>query len=456
MAFLGSDKGSKRKGAHSGRPELISEPTAEGLFLFDEDDNEYAQTVVKTQRIKGPMRKIAIMGIILVVVVLVSMVLPDNLLSLQFPNGDPNEETQAGVWCNYGTFTEWFMRLGENVQKFAMTVAGQGDWDNYTSYIVAVLAGAGLALAGAVYQGAFRNPLVSPSTMGVMTGANVGKVVWVVALYGFILEYQSVNGYVEGRYVSGQYVNVSDIPDDIVYGVLFQDYSLSVVAFVFSLLVVGIVLLCTRFSKKASSSPLFIIITGQVIASIFSTFNGLVTYYYTVTDPWGQVTELLRGLQIATLFGNDFELAELLFIAALLVITFLVVMHERHAMMALGFGVAEARSMGIDTRRSQTIVVVLCTLLTAVVVSFCGTIGFIGFMVPHMARRLVGADFTYLLPAAAVLGALFVVSVWSIIMVLFGANAASLSGMFTSIAGGIIFLVTALKQRGSTAHGDWK
>lgn len=110
--------------------------------------------------------------------------------------------------------------------------------------------------------------------------------------------------------------------------------------------------------------------------------------------------------------------------------------------------------MGISTTRTRNLMVAACTVMTALVVSFCGPIGFVGFMVPHIARMIVGPDFRYLLPSCALLGAILVCVVHSLTMLGIPGMAQGSTGIFTSILGCIAFVVVAIRQRGSS-NGTW-
>jgi iron complex transport system permease protein len=118
-------------------------------------------------------------------------------------------------------------------------------------------------------------------------------------------------------------------------------------------------------------------------------------------------------------------------------------------MSLLAFDEDEARSMGISTTATRNLVVAVCTIMTALVVSFCGMIGFVGFMVPHIARKLVGPDFRYLLPACAVIGALLMCAVYYVSELGIPFLSSGSSGMLTSIVGCASFLVIALRGRRS-------
>ena len=129
-----------------------------------------------------------------------------------------------------------------------------------------------------------------------------------------------------------------------------------------------------------------------------------------------------------------------------------VVLALRNKLNLLAFNEEEARSMGISTTRLRTALVACCTLLTAVVVAFCGSIGFVGFLIPHLARRLVGPDFKYLLPASGLLGALFMIVVYFAY-----SNVTVPSGsisMITTTLGVIAFIIVLFRQR-QTGNASW-
>ena len=130
------------------------------------------------------------------------------------------------------------------------------------------------------------------------------------------------------------------------------------------------------------------------------------------------------------------------------IICVVVVLLFRQRMMVLSLGNEEARSLGVDSKRTQIIVVAVSTLLTAIIISFCGRIGFVGFLIPHLARRMVGPNFKYLLPAAMALGALFVIIAYLIVSCTLGPDYETMVGMFISIGGSAIFLVQALRGAG--------
>ena len=417
------------------RAQKPDEPTAENISFLDEDDNIFASSVDAGHRIDPRAQKVFILVIVLIVLYLFALIVPKYIGQTTFELGGSPEYTIS-----------WFVSdLQENITSFIAVCTGNSSIpSSYIRYVVIALAGAGLALSGAVYQGSFRNALVSPSTLGVMNGASLGLMLWVVL-------FMDDEG-TEVPWLSQYYNSGTGTPNDLL-AYLWVSYGLAVFSFIGCLLVVALVLFTMR-GAGGGTSPIMMIITGQVIGGIIGAINNTVRYYYVSQDAYGIKAQLLTELQISS-FYRQFSWIDIVAIAVPLLATFAVVMYLRQKMMALSLNEAETRTLGIDARRMQMIVVLLCTLLTAIIVSFCGTVGFVGFLVPHLARRLVGPNFRYLLPASTVLGAVFVLGAYVLLQMTLGADYETMVGMYISIAGAIVFLVTALRGKGA-ARGFFK
>lgn len=107
--------------------------------------------------------------------------------------------------------------------------------------------------------------------------------------------------------------------------------------------------------------------------------------------------------------------------------------------------------MGISVRNTRIYYVIISTLLTASVIAFAGNINFLGLIVPHLARMIVGNDFKYLVPASAFLGGIFMLAAWDVCyMINFAVN----TGMIVSMAGSAIFMVFMIRYR-RQGHADW-
>lgn len=427
----------RRGGKAAGRrPAPVSHgaPTAGNISLFG-DDNEFAEAVDAGHRVDPRAQKVFVMCVVLVAVYAVALVIPKDMLN----------EAMANSGYRTGYTFSWFVEsLQSNVNGIVAAFTGHDGEAGYSRtmfrYVIIALSGAGLAVCGAVYQGSFRNALVSPSTLGVMSGATLGMMVWAV----FLVDDDGANVPWLDSYTGGA--------DTL--GYLWSNYSLALVSFVGCIAVVGTVLLVMRIGGKIGRSAIMMIIAGQVIGSVMGAVSNSIRYFYVATNPYGAKAELLTSLQIAS-FYRTYTWIDIIAVSIPLVATFAVVMYLRRRMNLLSFSTEEARSMGVDTQRMQVVIVALCTLLTAILVSFCGRVGFVGFLVPHLARRLTGPSFSYLLPAATVLGAVFVLGSYILVEVTLGPAFETMSGMFISIAGASVFLVTALRGKGG-ARGQFQ
>lgn len=226
--------------------------------------------------------------------------------------------------------------------------------------IVAALAvGTGLAVAGATFQGLFRNPLVSPDILGASAGAALGAVLGIFFSFG-------------------------------VFGI-------QAAAFAGGLLTVGVVY-AVGSSLRQGDPVLVLILAGVVIGSLLGAGIGLVKV---LADPYNQlpaITFWLLGSLAGTTAG---DLTALLW-PVLAGGTLLMLLRHRIDVMSLPE--EEARALGAPTTRLRIVLVAAATLITAAGVAMAGVVGWVGLVVPHIARFLVGPSFSRLLPASAVLG----------------------------------------------------
>lgn len=414
-----------------GGKEASGDPTSANIDLLDEGANEFRASVDAGHRIERRAQAIFVLCVVLVVLYMIAVVFPKGLL-------DPG---QVGLSTarNQNLLNRIIEGLADNIVAILAVSTGQGVEGHVYAptmlrYIIVPLAGMGLAVSGAVYQGVFRNALVAPSTLGVMTGGQFGMTLWAVVLssWGMTVTPALSVDYVEGEGLV-DYLNTS--------------LGLSLTSFAGCLLVVCIVLVTLRAAGSRKTSGIMMIITGQVVGGVFGVFGTLARYYYVTTDPYGPTAEILQSLTAAS-FYRSYTWIEILALLVPLAITFFVVRRLSQRMLVLSLDEAEQRSMGVSTRGMQIAVVGLCTLLTAIVISFCGAIGFVGFLVPHLARRLVGPNFKYLLPASMVMGGIFVLGAYFLIDVTLGADYAQMTGIFISIGGAVVFLATALRGEG--------
>ena len=225
--------------------------------------------------------------------------------------------------------------------------------------IAAVLVGSALAAAGAAFQGLFRNPLVSPDILGASSGAALGAVV--------------------GIYFS--------------LGVL----GIQALAFAGGLAAVAAVYLIGS-SLRGGDTILVLVLTGVVVGALLGAGVGLVKY---LADPYNQLPAMTFWLLGSLAATTPADLLPLLgpVLAGILLLYAL-----RWRMNAMSLPEEEARALGLPTGPLRLAIVAAATLIIAASVSAAGIIGWVGLVVPHLARFLVGPSFPVLLPASAILG----------------------------------------------------
>jgi len=257
----------------------------------------------------------------------------------------------------------WSVATGKAVSPMVQTVLFQV---RAPRILAALLVGASLAAAGTAYQGMFRNPLVSPDILGVSTGAALGAVIGIFLSLDVVL--------VELLSFAGGLAAVG-----LVYG--------------------------TGSRLRGHDPLLALVLTGVVIGTLLGSAIALLKY---LADPYNQLPAITFWLlgSLASITPRDLAVASPLALAGLVPMLLL-----RWRMNLLALPDDEARALGVDTRRLRTVVVTAATLMTASVVAVSGVIGWVGLLLPHAARLLVGPDFGRLLPLAMLLGAAFLLAV---------------------------------------------
>jgi iron complex transport system permease protein len=282
------------------------------------------------------------------------------------------------------------LRAGPAADTDASTVV----WQLRLPRILAgLLVGAALSAAGAAYQGMFRNPLVSPDILGVSAGAGLGAA---LAIY-------------------------FGLPLAAVQGTAFVGGLLAVAAVVF---VAGRV--------RRHEPVLVLVLAGVAVGTMFSAGISLVKV---LADPSVQLPSitfwLLGGLNAVT--AGDVWIAGPLVAAALVPLLLL-----RWRVNLLSLSDEEAAALGVNVARLRGVLIVSATLMTAAAVSIAGIIGWVGLVVPHAARLLVGPEFSRLLPASLLLGGGFLVAADTL-----ARSAAAIElplGILTALVGAPVFL----------------
>jgi iron complex transport system permease protein len=283
----------------------------------------------------------------------------------------------------------------------AAPAATQVVWNVRIPRIVgALLVGVALACAGAAFQQMFRNPLVAPDTLGVSAGAALGA-------------------------IGGIFLGLSVV-------------AIQALAFGGGLVAVALVWLIA--SRMRALDPLVtLILTGIVVAGLIGAGISLLKY---LADPYNQLPAITFWL-----LGSlaSFARQDMLASAGPIVVAVLALWLVRWRVNLLTLDEDEARALGIAVAVLRGYVICAATLATATAVAFSGIIGWVGLVIPHCARLLVGPEFTRLLPVSALLGAAFMLAVDTL-----GRTMAVIEippGVLTAVVGSPVFVYLLARMR---------
>lgn len=264
-----------------------------------------------------------------------------------------------------------------------------------------LLIGAGLSASGAAYQGLFRNPMVSPDLLGASAGAGLGASVAILLNCGAA--------------------------------------AIQAVSFLGGLAAVGATCFVAGRVRRGNDPVLAMVLSGVMIASICS---ALVSLTKTVADPDVKLPAITFWL-MGSLASIDNR--SLVWLIALIPLGILVLMFMRWKLNVLSMGEQEAASLGVDTRHARWIVVLSATVLTTAAVSLSGMIGWVGLVIPHLTRMIIGPNYKVLLPASVVLGGSYMLLVDDISRL---ATAGEIPlGILTHLIGAPFFLYLLVRMK---------
>lgn len=226
--------------------------------------------------------------------------------------------------------------------------------------LAALVIGAGLSAAGATYQGLFRNPLVSPDILGVSAGASLGAVL-----------------------------------------AIFLDmsvFAIQAASFTGGLLAVGAVYAVGSAMMRGRDTGLTLVLAGVAIGAVVGAGLSLIKI---LADPYDQLPAITYWLLGSLTAVSRFDLLSML---PAVVIGLLPLVLLRWRMNVMTLGDEEAQTLGVDTRLTRSALIAGATLVTAACVSIAGIVGWVGLVIPHIARLIVGPDFRRLLPASMMIG----------------------------------------------------
>jgi len=274
--------------------------------------------------------------------------------------------------------------------------------------LLAISVGAVLASTGAVMQGLFRNPLADPSLIGVSSGASVGASLMIVTTGGFIQV--------------GALMGLSLVA----LGAFLGGFAATLLVYLLA-------------TSNIGTSVTTMLLAGIAIGALAGALNSLLSYF---SD-----NDMLRQIslwQMGNLSGASWAKVSIMgVVAVLLLVSF---PRESKALNALLLGESEARHLGIDVQRVKRRLIVLTALGVGVSVALAGLVGFVGLIIPHMVRLVIGPDHRWLIPASALAGATLLVIADSLARIVV-IPAELPTGILTALLGAPFFVALLLQQR---------
>lgn len=267
-----------------------------------------------------------------------------------------------------------------------------------------MLAGIGLGISGAVMQGILRNPLASPYTLGISSGAGFGAATAIVLGAGF---------------AGGEYLIIGN-------------------AFIGALICSIVILL---LSSKQGTTTETMLLAGIALMYLFSASTALLQYFADDEASKEVTFWLIGSLSYATW-------DKIIAIALIILVTFPILLWKSNDLNLIAAGDDTAKSLGINVKNTRLILMVLASLITASIVCFTGTIGFIGLVAPHMTRMIIGGDNRFVFPASALLGGLLL-CIADIFAITLAEPTILPIGIMTSYMGVPLFLYLILRRRKS-------
>ena len=282
--------------------------------------------------------------------------------------------------------------------------------------LAAIVAGAGLSVAGLIMQSTLNNAMASPSTLGVSNGAVFGANLSIIVL-------------------SGGFLSTGN--NALRFDVGANPYATSILAFVFAM---GSVLLILALCSLRAFSPNVVVLAGIAIGSVWTAATTVLQFYATDVGLSAAVVWSFGDLSRATYL----KVAIMAVTVAVGIVYFALMSWKFNALLS---GEATAKTMGVRTAGLRFVALLLGSLITAVCVSFLGVIGFVGIICPHIAKRLLGQDHRITVPVSCLMGSVLLLLADTCSRVIGGGSALPV-GAITSLLGAPFFLFIIFSRKG--------
>jgi iron complex transport system permease protein len=291
----------------------------------------------------------------------------------------------------------WMTDIPKNIEMIIWEI-------RFPRVFLAFLVGMALALAGAAFQGLLRNPLADPYTIGVSSGAALGAVI--VLFFGLTIPGLGI-------------------------------YTLSVFAIIGGCLALGIVYGMTRLSSRSLAIET-IVLAGIIVSSFIGSFISLI-----IALSGEDLTQIIYWL-MGSVGMRGWSHVQLL-IPFLLIGSILILLHHRE-LNALAFGEDSAQHLGVNVKRKKLLILSGASLLTGASVAVSGMIGFVGLVIPHLVRLVIGPNHRHLLVLSMMIGGAFLVSADLIARTLIAPKELPI-GVITALIGAPVFALLLMREK---------
>lgn len=267
--------------------------------------------------------------------------------------------------------------------------------------LTCIFAGVALSVSGAAYQGIFRNPMVSPDLLGASSGAAFGACCSIL-------------------------VSTSAL-------------TMHLTAFIFGILAVALTYLVSSIISRKENNTITLVLTGMVVSSLFNAGVSITKMLADTDDKLGEITFWLMGSM------TRMKLSTLPVLIIPVILGIIPLMLFSYRLNLLSFGDEEATAMGVNVKVMRLLFIICATMITSASVAACGMVGWIGLVIPHLVRMLMGPDYRDLLPATALAGGLFLMLVDNITRIFFQVEVSI--GILTALIGAPFFLILLVQRR---------
>ncbi len=264
--------------------------------------------------------------------------------------------------------------------------------------VAAIIIGAALALSGATYQSIFKNPMVSPDLLGVSSGACVGAAIAILMDAGSAL--------------------------------------IQVGAFAGGIIAVTITVMIPRLIRNESTTVL--VLSGIVIGSLMSSIMSIIKFVADTDTKLAEITYWMMGSFARITFDSMFPVLPTILLPVIIILLM------RYRLNVLSLGDNEAKTLGINLRTTRGMFILCSTLITASCVCLSGTIGWVGLVIPHTARMIIGSDNKRMLPIALIFGGIFMLVIDILCRTITSAELRL--GILTGLIGAPFFIFILFKQ----------